>query len=187
MIKTRFAGALAALALLAAPSVAAAHGGSHHKGRHHHKHHIKKAQAREVTGTATATVQSFSGNELTIALPSGKTFSALVTDRTVITCQTPAPHTTATASSRGDDGDDDDAKGDDDATKGDDATGDGDHRDGRSDDGDDNDQGEDDDQGDDDGNGRCDATALVAGAKVSEAKLSLKGGDATWKTVEILK
>jgi hypothetical protein len=181
MLKTRIAGALAALALLAAPAVAAAHGdGHHHKGRHHHKHHFKKAQAREVTGTATATVQSFTGNELTIALPSGKTFSALVDDKTVITCETAAPQTAATASRHGDDGDDD--RGDDDATKGDDATGDDDHRGGRFDDGDD-----DNDQGDENGNGRCDATALVAGAKVTEAKLSLTGGDATWKKVELIK
>jgi hypothetical protein len=171
MVKTRFVGALAALALLVAPAVAAAHGDSHHhKGRHHHKHHVKKAQAREVTGTATATVQSFADKELTIALPSGKTFTATVTDKTVITCETAAPQTTATTSRHGDDGDDD-REGDDDHDRG-----------GRFDDGDD-----DNDQGDENGNGRCDATALVAGAKVTEAKLSLKGGDAIWKKVELLK
>jgi hypothetical protein len=184
MIKTRIAGALAALALLAAPAVAAAHGSGHHHGksRHHHKHHLKKAQAREVTGTATATVQSFANNELTIALPSGKTFSATVGDDTIIKCETAAPQTTATASSRGDDGDDD--RGDDDAVTGDNPQGDDnddDDRGGRFDDGDD-----DNDQGDENGNGRCDATALVAGAKVTEAKLSLTGGDATWKKVELL-
>jgi hypothetical protein len=152
MLKTRFAGALAALALLVAPAVAAAHGdGHHHKGHHHHKHHGKKAHARDVTGTATATVQSFANGELTIALPSGKTFAALVTDRTIITCRTAAPQTTATASRHGDDGDDDQGKGD------------------------------------DNGNGRCDASALVAGARVTEARLSLKRGDATWKKVELLK
>jgi hypothetical protein len=172
MIKTRFAGALAALALLAAPAVAAAHGDGHHHKGHHHKHHAKKAHARDVTGTATATVQSFTNNELTIALPSGKTFSALVTDRTIIKCRTAAPKPTATASRHGDDGDDD--RGDDDAK--------GDDRGGRFDDGDD-----DNDRGDDNGDGRCDASALVAGAKVTEAKLSLKGGDATWKKVELLK
>jgi hypothetical protein len=174
MIKTRFAGALAALALLAAPAVAAAHGTGHHHKGHHHKRHLKKAQAREVTGTATATVQSFTNGELTIALPSGKTFSATVGDRTIIECGTAAPQTTASTTRHGDDGDDD--RGDDDATKGDDDT-----RGGRFDEGDDN------DQGDDNGNGRCDATALVAGAKVTEAKLSLTSGDATWKKVELLK
>jgi hypothetical protein len=171
MIQTRIAVAVAALALLAAPAVAAAHGGGHHhKRHHHHKHHAKKAHAREVTGTATATVASFADGELTIALPSGKTFSASVTDKTVLKCRTAAPQATATAARHGDDhGDDDDAKGG------------RDHRGGRFDDGDDH------DRGDDHGDGRCDATALVAGAKVTEAKLSLKGGDATWKKVELLK
>jgi hypothetical protein len=166
MITTKIAGALAALALLAAPAVAAAHGSGDGHGRHHHKQHAKKKpHTREVTGTATATVASFTDGVLTLALPDGKTFAALVTDRTVLICETAAP-AQATASRHGDDGDDD-------------ATGD-DRRGGRHDDGDDH------DQGDDNGNGRCDATALVAGAKVTQAKLSLEGGSATWKKVELL-
>jgi hypothetical protein len=146
MIQTKIAGAVAALALLAAPAVAAAHDSGHGHGRHHHKHHAKKkAQAREVTGTATATVASFTNGELTLALTNGKSFSALVTDRTVIKCKTVAP-AKATNSRHGDHG----AKGD------------------------------------DNGDGRCGTTALVAGAKVTQAKLSLKGGDATWKKVELI-
>jgi hypothetical protein len=181
MLRTKIAGAIAALALLAAPGVAAAHSNGHHNGKHHSKKHAKKAQSREVTGTATATVASFTNGELTITLPSGKTFSALVTDRTNIQCQTAAPTpapTATTASGQGDDGGDD--NGADDNAKGDD-DGDGDHRGGRFDDGED-----DNDNGDENGNGRCDTTALVAGTKVSEAKLSLKGVDATWKKVELL-
>jgi hypothetical protein len=177
MLRTKIAGAIAALALLAAPGVAAAHSNGHHNGKHHSKKHAKKAQSREVTGTATATVASFTNGELTITLPSGKTFSALVTDRTNIQCQTAAP-TATTASRQGDDGGDD--NGADDNAKGAD-DGDGDHRGGRFDDGED-----DNDNGDENGNGRCDTTALVAGTKVSEAKLSLKGVDATWKKVELL-
>jgi hypothetical protein len=199
MLQTKIAGAIAALALLAAPGVAAAHSNGHHKGKHHSKKHAKKAQAREVTGTATATVASFTNGELTITLPSGKTFSALVTDRTNIDCQTAAPTpapTAATASRHGDDGDDDNGADDNGANGAngsvanganpsaqgdDDGDDDGDNRGGRFDDGDD------DDNGDDNGNGRCDTTALVAGTKVSDAELSLTGGEATWKQVELLK
>jgi hypothetical protein len=152
MFTTKIAGAAAALALLAAPATAAAHDGHHH-GRHHHHHH--RADVREVTGTATATVASFAGGDLTLTLPSGRTFAAAVTDRTIIDCVTAAPPAT-TARHGADDGPNHDA-------------------------------GDDHGQGDDDGNGRCDATALVTGAKVSVAKLSVLGGDATWKQVVIVK
>ncbi|MCW2986087.1 MAG: hypothetical protein JWR63_3657 [Conexibacter sp.] len=181
MTRNRIAGVVTALALLTVPAAASAHGNSHH-GRHHHKHHAKKAHSREVTGTATATVASFTNGELTIALPSGKTFSALVTDRTIIKCQTVAPQpTTAKTARHGNDDHGDDnappatapapANAQDDNNQGDDHNG----------------RGDDNDQGDDNGNGRCGTEALVAGAKVSEAKLSLKGEDVTWKKVEILK
>jgi hypothetical protein len=88
MLRTRIAGAVGALALLAAPAVAVAHGDGHHHQRHHH---AKKAHPRDVTGTAIATVQSFADGELTLALPSGKTYSADVTDRTVIICRAATP------------------------------------------------------------------------------------------------
>jgi hypothetical protein len=148
MLKTKIAGAAAALALLATPSLAAAHAGHPHKG-HHHKRH-----AREVTGTATATVASFANGELTLTLPSGKTFAAAVGPKTVLRCVTAAPQTPpapATAARHGHDANDDDPG-----------------------------------QGDVNGNGRCDATALVAGAKVASANLSLLNGNATWKKVVIL-
>ncbi|WCB94734.1 hypothetical protein DSM104299_03473 [Baekduia alba] len=159
MSKSKIAGAVAALALLAAPSVAAAHDGRHHHG-HHHKHHAK---AHEVTGTATATVASFAGDQLTLTLPSGKTFAATVGPKTVIRCVTAAPQTPATTARHG--------HGDDDG--GDDRP----NHDAKDDNG----------QGDVNGNGACGTAALVAGAKVSFAKLSLAGGDATWKKVVILK
>jgi hypothetical protein len=151
MLKTKIVGAAAALTLLATPSLAAAHQGHPHKG-HHHKRH-----AREVTGTATATVASFADGELTLTLPSGKTFAATVGPKTVLRCVTaapqtpPAPATAATTARHGHDAGDDDHG-----------------------------------QGDVDGNGRCDATALVAGAKVASANLSLLSGNATWKKVVIL-
>lgn len=107
MTKNRIAGLVSALALLAAPAVAAAHGdddgAGHHHGRHHHKHQVRKAQAREVTGAPLATVASFTDGELTITLPSGKSYSGTVTGRTILKCHS----ATATTSSRGsDDGDD---------------------------------------------------------------------------------
>ena len=171
MFKTKIAGAVAALALLAAPSVAAAHDGHHHRG-HHHKHH---SQVREVTGAATATVASFDGKDLTLTLPSGRAFTAGVTDATRVFCFTAAPQAAAAHHGRGDDeGDDDNDKGDDDGAKGDD-------------DGPSHDAFDDNGQGDVNGNGRCGTDALVAGAKVRFAKLSLANGDATWKKVVIVK
>ena len=197
MSQNRIIGVIAALSLLAVPAVAAAHGrgdNGHHKGRHHHKHHAKKA--RDVTGSATGTVASFTDGALTITLPSGRSFTADVTDRTILECRT-AP-TTATAAHHGnDDGDDNDNDG---------SSGKGDHGD---DDGTStapgstttpsstvpapttgDDDGPNHDGNDDHENGhgvRCGTDALVAGAKVTEAKLSLNGGDATWKKVELLK
>jgi hypothetical protein len=205
MTRNRIAGAISALALLAAPAVAAAHGngddhGRHHDGRHHHKHHGKKAHSREVTGRATATIASFTDGELTLALPSGKTYTADVTHRTVIVCRTlPA---TANAASRGDDSSGPGKGGDD-----------GD-RHGGNDDGADHDVN--DDRGDDHAppsstapatttappsttvppttvpaptgdHGRCGSDALVTGAKVSDAKLSLKGDSVIWKKIAIVK
>jgi hypothetical protein len=188
MSRNRIIGAIAALSLLAVPAVAAAHGSSdngHHKGRHHHKHHGKKA--RDVTGAATGTVASFTDGALTITLPSGRSFTADVTKRTILECKS-AP-TTATTARHGGDGDDNDNGG---------------SGRGGKDDGADHDAtstapasttapsttvpapttGE-------DHHGhhgvRCGTEALVAGAKVTEAKLSLKGGDAVWKKVELVK
>jgi hypothetical protein len=209
MTRNRIAGAISALALLAAPAVAAAHGngddhGRHHDGRHHHKHHGKKAHSREVTGRATATIASFTDGELTLALPSGKTYTADVTDRTVIVCR--SLPTTATAASHGGDGDDNSGPG-----KGGD---DGDRRHDGDDDGPNHDVN--DDHGDDHAppsstapatttappsttvppttvpapagdHGRCGTDALVTGAKVSEAKLSLKGDSVIWKKIAIVK
>jgi hypothetical protein len=187
MTRNRIAGAISALALLAAPAVAAAHGGAddhgRHHGRHHHKHHAKKTHTREVTGTATATIASFAAGELTLALPSGKTYTADVTDRTVIVCHSaPAP---ATAASHG--GDDNSGKGDDDGANHDAGDDHGDHNAPSTTapasttvppsttptpSGDDR---------------RCGTDALVTGAKVSAAKLSLNGDSVIWKKLAVVK
>lgn len=206
MTKNRIVGAISALALLAVPAVAVAHGNGddhgHHSGRHHHHRH--HAKIREVTGAATGTVASFANGELTIALPNGKSFAADVTDRTAILCVS-AP-TTATAARHGnDDGDDNRGRG-----RGNDDGADHDAGDDHGDDpatstapasttvppsttvpapttGDD-DPGHDanDDHGNDHGV-RCGTDALVAGTKVLDAKLSLKGGSATWQKIKLLK
>ncbi|HWH92938.1 MAG TPA: hypothetical protein VNT03_03675 [Baekduia sp.] len=172
MTKNKIAGAVAALSLMAAPAVAVAHGGGDDHGRHqgaHHKHQNKKGKFREVTGKATGTIASFANGELTIALPDGKSYSALVTDHTIVKCKTAAPASTTTPSTTAP------------ATTATPASGalplkvKPSHH------------GDDDNKGDVNGNGRCGADALVAGTQVSEAKLSLKGGNATWKKVVLLK
>jgi hypothetical protein len=199
----RLAGGIAALTLLATPAIASAHGtGS--KGHHHARHQAKakKAQTREVTGAATATVASFTGGELTITLANGKSYSGLVTDKTILKCDTAAPQSTTaraarngTDNSAGDNGGRTQDQGDDDAQ---DNTSQVDNSPGTSnqrgdDQDDDNGQGDDDAQGDDhaqgaaNGNGACDTSALIAGTKVSDAELSLKGTDAAWKSIELVK
>jgi hypothetical protein len=210
MTKNRIIGAIAALSLLAVPAVAAAHGsdddhGHHHGRHHHHKHHGKKAKSRDVTGAATGTIASFADGELTIALPNGKSFTADVKRRTVILCKSvpviPAP---ATASRHGnDDGNGGSGRG---------GRDDGPNHDVGDDHGNDpatsttpasttapastttpsttvppttDDHGNDDHH---DGHGaRCGTDALVAGTSVADAKLSLKGGTATWKKVVLVK
>jgi hypothetical protein len=210
MTKNRIVGAIAALALLAVPAVAVAHGNGddhgHHNGRHHHhKHHAKKARTREVTGAATGTIASFANGELTIALPNGKSFAADVTNRTTILCVS-APTTATTARHGNDDGDDNRGRGRD-------GNDDGANHDVGDDHGDDpatsttpasttvpptttvpapttGDDGPNHDANDDHDNGhgvRCGTDSLVAGAKVLDAKLSLKGASATWKKITLLK
>ncbi len=199
MTKNRIIGAIAALSLLAVPTVAVAHGSSddngHHNGRHHHhKHHGKKAKTRDVTRSATGTVASFTNGELTITLTNGKTFTADVKRRTVIICKTAPVVPPATTARRGND---------------DGNSGSG--RRGGNDDGPNHDAGDDhgdhsatttapasttapsttdDHRNDDHNNGhgaRCGTAALVAGTKVLKAKLTLKDGTATWKKVTLLK
>lgn len=166
MTKNKIVGAIAALGLLSAPAVAIAHGnGDDHGnkgGREHSKHNHKGKH--HSTPAPTGTVQSFAAGELTIALPNGKTYSGLVTRRTILKCRTAAPQgsttaptTTAPASSTTPASATLPVK----ARKANNRW----HH----------------------GNGRCGTDALVAGTSVSAAKLSLKDGEATWKKVELLK
>ncbi|MCW3001605.1 MAG: hypothetical protein JWQ20_903 [Conexibacter sp.] len=196
MTRNAIAGAIAGLAMLAAPAVASAHRGHDDRGRHHGRHHhAKKAQVKDLPA---GTVTSFTAGELTITLANGKSYSGLVDDRTILKCDTAAPQTpavTARASRHGDDdpaGDDRGGDRGDQGAQGDDRNDD--HGDddvkrpdvaGRSHDDDDVD-GPRDDNGEANGNGRCTTADLVAGAKVTDADLSLKNGG-TWKKVELLK
>jgi hypothetical protein len=158
-----------------------AHGSGDDNGRHHH--HKKAKKHRHVTGSATGTVTSFANGELTIALTGGKSFTADVNRRTVIRCKRVPVVPPATTARHGDDG-----------PKHDRGDGHGKHHPsttapastttpsttvpaptkGNSDHG--------------NGHGsRCGTAALVAGTSVATAKLSLKGGSATWKKVVLLK
>jgi hypothetical protein len=173
MTRNRIVGALGALTLLAVPAAAVAHGDGHHHGKKHHKHHAKK-DGREVTGKATATITSFAGGELTLALPSGKTYTADVTNRTVIICRSLPAKAKASDHGHGPKG----KHGHDDGTTTAPATtsapasttvpGTTTPPTGRV-------------------HGRCGTEALVAGAKVSWAKLSLKGDAVIWKKVTVVK
>jgi hypothetical protein len=195
MTKNRIISAIAALSLLAVPAVAAAHSSGddhgHHKGRHphHHKHHGKKA--RDVTGTATGTIASFANGELTITLPSGKSFTADVKRRTVILCKRlPVVPAATTARHGNDDGNSGSGRGGRDDDPNHDAGDDhGDHSPSSTapasttvpaptTDNSDHNHGH---------GARCGTDALVAGTSVATAKLSLKGGNATWKKVVLLK
>jgi hypothetical protein len=201
----RLTGGIAALTLLATPAIASAHGTGSKGHRHHARHQTKakKAQTREVTGPATATVTSFTGGELTITLANGKSYSGLVTDKTILRCNTAAPQSTTARAARngsddsaGDNGGPTQDQGDDDAQDNtsqgtsnqvNDSQGTSNQRDDEQ--GDDDGQGDDDAQGagNDNGNGACDTSALIAGTKVSNAELSLKGTDAAWKSIELVK
>jgi hypothetical protein len=166
MLRTRIAGAAGALAILAAPAVAVAHGNGHHHHKGHH-HHAKKAHPRDVTGAASATIQSFANGELTLALAGGKTYTADVTDRTVIICRTATPAKPVKPVTPGHGGK---GKGHHDdatttappSTTTPPSTVPG------------------------DAHGRCGTDKLVTGAKVSVAHLALKGDTVIWKKVVVV-
>jgi hypothetical protein len=170
---------------LAAPSAALAHNGErhhHHRGRHHNHAHVLAfhAQAPSSPSTATppatpmpgesaGTIASFSAGTLTITLNDGSTVSGKVTERTEIEC----PATTAGAA-RFDDND-----------RGDDNGFENSPQDGSSGPG----NGRGDCPGHDERNGEqgehCTSAALVQGASVKEAFLSVSSQGAEWVKVEL--
>ncbi len=182
---------------LAAPSAALAHNGEHHRAgerHHHHRGHHRhahvlafhaQAPASSTSGTTSpsstppasgdkaGTIASFIGGVLTITLNDGSTASGKVTERTEIEC--PAPSASAADFSRHDGSDE---GGFDD--RGNDGSGQSGSSDGR----------HGDCPGHDDNNGHdaaehCTSAALVPGASVKEAFLSVSSDGATWVKVEL--
>jgi hypothetical protein len=176
----------AAAATLAVPGVALARAERHHHhhGRHHHHAHVlafhaqapagstrptSTAPAQESSGDSAGKIASFEGGVLAITLNDGSTVSGKVTERTEIEC--PAPTASAADFSRGG------------------SDGGGNDESGRSPSGgDDGELPERNDNADDDANDEaehCTTAALLVGASVREAFLSVGSGGATWLKVEL--
>ena len=198
MTKTRLISVLAALCLIAAPSVALAQrdsGQSHKRSKKHQVHKkSKKAKVRRVVGSAastttpssttpppspatTATITKFdtTTGDLTITLSNGKAYTATVTNRTEIECESGALPTARAADHGDDDNEADDTPGS--GQGGDDERGDSRHGDG-----DHNDDGH-----SDNGQVKCDQTALTEGTQVTEAELRIDAAGSTWKKLELVK
>lgn len=174
---------------LAAPSATLAHNGErhhhHHRGRHHHAHVLAfhaqapagsnsgttSPSATPAAGDSAGTIASFTNGVLTITLNDGSTVSGKVTERTEIECA--APSASAADFSRHDGGDD---NGFDD--RGNDGSGQPGPSDGQHGDCPGHDNGH-------DAAEHCTSAALVPGASVSEAFLSVSSDGATWVKVEL--
>jgi hypothetical protein len=167
-----------------------------HHGRHHVRHHDRRfgdiPGAPGTTGTPPAsgttipnagTVTSFTGGVLTITLANGTTVSGMVTADTRIDCvranDPNDPNDPMGDNSRRDGGPGPSGSGDNGGQNGQ-GDGNGDNN-GR---GDDNGQGDDNDPGDDNMQA-CQTTALVAGATVRDAELSISQFGATWERVDL--
>ncbi len=180
---------------LAAPSAALAHNGEHHRAgerQHHHRGHHRHAHVLAfhaqapassnsttspsatppVSGDSAGTIASFTNGVLTITLNDGSSVSGKVTERTEIEC--PAPSASAADFSGHDSGDDNgfDGRGNDSSSGP--GPSDGQHGDcpGHDDNG-------------HDAAEHCTSAALVPGASVKEAFLSVSSDGATWVKVEL--
>jgi hypothetical protein len=154
------------------PASALAHG--HHK-RHHRAHHARVRDFGSTTSSSSSsggssqdqpagTIQSISGNAVTIALTGGGTVTGNVTGDTEIECQ--AADMSGSSSWQGlDHGGDNNSTGSGDNNQGDD------------------DQG----QGDDDNNNAqsCGMPSLTQGAVVQEAELMVSSAGSTWKKIDL--
>jgi hypothetical protein len=189
---------------LAVPGVALAHGSEHSRGaehhgvrhaeRHHHHHHARllafHAQAPATTPSAgqgatptapvaderAGTIASFTAGTLTITLNDGSSVSGKVTPATEIECRSAV----ASAADNGDNGDN--GGGGEHGDRSGPSSGDG-HA--GADSG--HDEG-DHDAGDDDAHDEaehCSPTALVPGASVREAVLSVGGAGSFWVKLEL--
>jgi hypothetical protein len=187
------AAATSSLLALAAPSLATAQKGKCHGRSHHACSHVRHAHRARIlkfgastsastapssttptapTGETAGTVASFEGGVLTITLNDKSTVSGKVTEQTEISCES------ATQT----EGDDADEQGDESSGRG----GEDSSHVSLSSHGDDMSSG---DGGDDEGGGQassCTSTALVPGAVVREAELSIGGGGAVWKHIDLI-
>lgn len=178
---------------LAAPSAALAHNGArhhHHRGRNHHAHvlafHAQVPAGSTTTGTtapsstpsssdSAGTIASFTGGVLTITMSDGSTVSGKVTERTEIECpapsSVPAPTTGSSSFGEREHGDDGHFNNSNDGSNsGADGEGQG---------------GCPGHEGDGEGGEHCTSAALVPGASVKEAFLSVSNEGATWVKVEL--
>jgi hypothetical protein len=178
---------------LAAPSAASAHHGKHHHSSRHKHHGAARLVRFGTIGTAfgptsasgstetpaptspsdepAGTVKSFNEGVLTITLKDGSTVSGKVTEQTELECTS----ATAPTSNEGDDqGGGDDEAGRESGEHGGPVGGQPVAHDSS------------DDQGEDDGgSSSCRSSALVPGAVVGEAELSISGAGAVWEKVEL--
>jgi hypothetical protein len=195
------AGSTAAIAMVPV-GLAVADGQTEHASAHkteaHHRHHDHRSHVRLFTRAAStstpttssssdeqtvASVTSFTGGVLELTLTDGSTVSGKVTEGTEIECRM--------AEQQQPGGGDEHHRG------GSGRGGPGPSGSSQRDDGDDNDQG-DHDPGEDDDNGEhgvdqgqpemapCGVSALVPGAKVSEAELRVSSTGAAWEKVELI-
>jgi hypothetical protein len=178
------------LLALALPAAAAAHHTSHHAAHHarfHRRHHrhahtvviapAAKPAGSTGTGTTTtttttttepaATVLSFENGILKLTLADGSMVSGKVTESTEVECGCPGHELSGESpqfqheDSQGQDG------------QGEDNGGPGQFH-------------GDDEQGPQQSEGSCGVSALVAGAKIKEAELSIGSAGAVWEKIELL-
>ncbi|HWJ50116.1 MAG TPA: hypothetical protein VNR42_03790 [Solirubrobacteraceae bacterium] len=192
--------AMSAMLAIAAPGVASAHNAKRHHRAHHH--HATRAAVRTfgsplspagagstttppttpTSGETAGTVTSFTGGVLTITLNNGTTVSGQVTERTELHClpATPPPPT------EGEDRGDDEGASSESSDGGPSTSGHGDgasHSDGASSGGGENGDGE---GNPGEGGQSCTTAALVAGAVVREAELSVSSAGAVWDHVDLI-
>jgi hypothetical protein len=195
--------AMSAVLAIAAPGVASAHNAKRHHRAHHH--HAKRATVRTFgsplpsagagsttstpvtpapdSGATAGTVTSFTGGVLTITLSNGTTVSGQVTEQTEIHCLPATPPPPVEGEDRGDD-EGGSASGD----TGPSMSGHGDgvsHSDSGSSGGGGGEDGEG-MGGPGEGDQSCTTAALVAGAVVREAELSVSSAGAVWDHVNLI-
>jgi hypothetical protein len=175
---------------LGAPAIASAHH-HHHARRHHAKHHAARARVLDFRASAPATrttpgspatpatpssesvgtVTSFKEGVLIITLTSGTQVSGKVTEQTQIRC------TSATPTTGGDDSDDESGSGEGDHS----SSTDGSHGDAHA-----ASNGDDSDDGPEGGQAPCTTAALVPGAMVREAELTIGSAGAVWDRIDLI-